>query len=286
MQEIRPPLGRTAHCPSAPAEFRSLRLGGVRYLNSRPLCDPLPTALPGANIVYDVPSQLAQQLEGGRLDVGLVPTVELFRGRGYRVFGDACVACDGPVWSVKLLFRVAPPEVRTLAADVGSRTSVILAQVLLDPLAGTRPAITPLPLDADVRSTDADAVLLIGDRAMNAPGGFREQWDLGEQWKNWTGLPFVFAAWIGPPRADAAALARALSTARDMGVADIETIIAANAQTHSLGEAQTREYLTRRLRYSLTERTWAGLSRFYEQARSLGLVEAPWEAPANDCIHV
>src|SRR3954470_3310916 len=100
-----------------------MRIGAVNYLNSKPLVYGLESLAPTARITYDLPSRLADSLAAGRLDVALIPSGEFFRTPGPRIVSDACVACCGPVLSVKLHFRVPPKDVRTVALDEGSRTS-------------------------------------------------------------------------------------------------------------------------------------------------------------------
>jgi chorismate dehydratase len=143
-----------------------MRIGAVNYLNSKPLVYGLESFAPEVRLYYDLPSRLADSLAAGRLDVALIPTVEFFRGPGYSIVSNACVACRGPVLSVALHFRVPPAKVRRVALDEGSRTSAALTQILLAELCGIRPEWETLPIGSDLDDTDADAVLLIGDRAM------------------------------------------------------------------------------------------------------------------------
>jgi chorismate dehydratase len=143
-----------------------VRIGAVNYLNSKPLVCGLEALAPDVRLSFDLPSRLAYSLAAGRLDVALIPAVEFFRSPGYRVVSDACVACRGPVLSVKLHFRVPPNEVRRVALDEGSRTSSALTQILLAELHGARPQLKPLPIGCGLDASDADAVLLIGDRAI------------------------------------------------------------------------------------------------------------------------
>ena len=103
----------------------------------------------------------------------------------------------GPVLSVKLYFRVPPGEVRALALDEGSRTSAALSRILLAERFGVEPRPVAFPLGSATSDIAADAILMIGDRAMHAPAEtFLAEWDLGAEWYRWTGLPFVFAMWI------------------------------------------------------------------------------------------
>jgi predicted solute-binding protein len=115
-----------------------LRVGAVSYLNTRPLIYGLQQRLQGmGTLSLNLPSRLADELAAGSLDVALVPSIEYFRGawRGYRIVSDAAIACRGPVWSVRLLSRVPVAQVRSLALDVGSRTShaVIMARSIQVP---------------------------------------------------------------------------------------------------------------------------------------------------------
>ena len=124
---------------------------------------------PDVDVIYDVPSRLADGLASGHLDVGLIPSIESFQCAEYRIVSDACIACRGPVLSVKLFSRVPIEQVQSVALDAGSRTSAALVRILLQQRFGLSPELCPLPLDADILSSPADAVLLIGDRAIRRP---------------------------------------------------------------------------------------------------------------------
>ncbi|GIS63658.1 MAG: chorismate dehydratase [Planctomycetaceae bacterium] len=112
-----------------------------------------------------------------------MPSIECLRDPGYEVVTDACVATHGPVLSVKLYSRVPISEITSLALDEGSRTSAALARVLLAEKFGLHPSLEPLPLGCSVDASSADAILLIGDRAMHTlRETFIDTWDLGEIW--------------------------------------------------------------------------------------------------------
>ena len=246
---------------------RPLRIGAVNYLNSKPLIEGLAELAQGAELVLDYPSRLADQLSAGTLDVGLVPSIACLLEPDYEVISDACVAARGPVLSVKLYFRVPPGSVRRLALDAGSRTSATLARILLTERFAVVPEIEPLPLDRSTTGTGADAVLLIGDRAIHPPAEtFAHTWDLGEEWTNWTGLPFVFAMWGAQQGRELGDVARVLSAARDRGVANLERIARREAPLLGLSEQVTIEYLTRNLYYRLGAAEREGLARFHALA--------------------
>src|SRR6188768_2971938 len=110
---------------------KKLRVGAVSYLNTKPLIYGLERLAPQAELVLDVPSRLAIDLAAGELDVALIPSIEFLREPAYAIVSDACIGCRGPVLSVKLFSRGPAAEIRTLALDEGSRTSVALVRILL-----------------------------------------------------------------------------------------------------------------------------------------------------------
>jgi len=261
------------NCRETEGSHYAMRIGAVNYLNSKPLVYGFEQSAPGMRLFYDLPSRLADSLAAGRLDVALVPSVEWLRRPGHVIVSDACVACRGPVLSVKLYFRVPPTEVQTLALDEGSRTSAALAQILLDELAGVRPECKPLPIGCGLESTSADAVLLIGDRAIQAEATSAvEVWDLGEKWLGWTGLPFVFATWVARPDVNTTELETQLATARDRGVAHLAEIAAAEAPLLGIDTELALHYLRDNLHFTLGEQEFAGLERFARLCARSGFV--------------
>ncbi|MBM4075391.1 MAG: menaquinone biosynthesis protein [Planctomycetes bacterium] len=293
-------------------------IGAVSYLNSKPLVEGLDEIIRGrATLRLDYPSRLAEDLSSGDLDVALIPSIEYFRGDGYEVISDACVAAHGPVLSVKLYSRVPWGEITSLALDEGSRTSATLARILLGEQHGVYPRLEPLPMDLKAESSTTDAVLVIGDRAMFPPNeSFVETWDLGEEWYNWTGLPFVFAMWVGhskrleqkwnritsnsvrspissssnglngmchsgSPLNETAIktknLSELLSRARDLGCRDIDVIAQREAPRLNLPRSTVVRYLSENLQYHLGPAERSGLKLFYELAKGMDLAPSGME---------
>jgi len=255
-----------------------IRVGAVNYLNTRPLVYGLDRHADSIQLVFDLPSRLADALAAGGYDVALIPSVEALLQPGYTIVSDACIACRGPVMSVKLFFRVPAADVRTLALDEGSRTSAALAKILLWEQYRVQPQLERLPIGAGLQDTQADAILLIGDRAMHTPPGrYSEVWDLGDQWVRWTGLPFVFALWTARPVEKLPMAGLALRQARDEGVAAIEKIAAREAAPLGLTVPQCVSYLRDNLHFHFGPREQQGLERFHQYAAALGLVPEPFE---------
>jgi chorismate dehydratase len=173
------------------------------------------------------------------------------------------------------LSRVPPREIRTLALDEGSRTSVALTRILLKHKFGIAPLLESLPIGAGVDATSADAVLLIGDRAIHPPSmDFVEAWDLGDQWCRWSELPFVFAMWVARPGADIEGLAEALGSSRDDGIANLEAIARREAPVVRLSDAECLSYLRDNLHFYLGPRERQGLALFRRYAAQFELAPA------------
>lgn len=222
--------------------LRGLRIGCVKYLNSRPLI----CAYDGP-VVFEHPSILAGMLSRGQLDVALVPAFEALRDPHYLLVDDVAVACDGPVFSVFLAHRGALGKIRSVALDPASMTSANLLKVLFAEFHNLRPSF----------GAEGDARLLIGNQAIefrSAEEG-KSDWqflDLGAEWKRCTGLPFVFAMWAVRAEAkDAIGAAAAFRALKNAGVARIPDLIA----HEGFGEAEMRRrYLTEWLDFGIGPR--------------------------------
>jgi chorismate dehydratase len=251
---------------------RSVRIGAVNYLNSKPLIYDLEALAPEAELVLDVPSRLADLLAEGNLDVALIPAIEYFRAGSYTIVPNVSIASRGPVLSVTLFSRVPWPEIRRVALDEGSRTSAALTQILLRKRYGIHPVVEPLPMDRAAEDLDADAVLLIGDRAMRAClPGFAHAFDLGQEWFDWTGLPFVYAFWAVREGVDLGAVEDALIEAKRRGCTRCGIIAHEEAPRLGLDAGFCRRYLSTIIQFDLGPREQAGLHYYYMLAGELGL---------------
>lgn len=248
--------------PARHVETR-VRVGAVSYLNTKPLVYGLDEGPSEIDLVYDLPSRLADRLHQGQLDVALIPSIEYLRHPEYRIVSDACIGCQGPVLSVKLLSRGPMDRMGSLALDEGSRSSAVMARILLKARFGVEPQLQLLPHGADLNDSTADAVLLIGDRAIHPPARiYHDIWDLGEHWCRWSGLPFVFAMWVARPDREIGTLATHLSAARDAGMENLKSIARIEGPRVGLTFEQTFHYLRDNLHFYLGPSEQRGLERF------------------------
>ncbi len=255
-----------------------VRVGAVSYLNSKPLIHGLADDLAGiGQLSTDLPSRLADQIKSGAIDVGLIPAFEYLKTPGLRLVSNSAIVSRGPVWSVRLFFRNEPSSVKRVALDEGSRTSAALSKLLLHETLGIRPETQMLHMTDDPENVDADAVLLIGDRAMhpeNYEHSFRLSWDLGEKWFQWTGLPFVFAGWVTRESSiDEKRLGRMLDEAKHRGRRDVRKICEDCCDSYGLTVDKCLDYLTNYIFFDLNQDAVRGLEEFRSRCLRAGLIE-------------
>jgi predicted solute-binding protein len=217
---------------------------------------------------FRIPSGCADQLASGAADIGIVPCFELTR-QDLEVIPGTGIACHGAVRSILLISRCPAAEIRTLAADTSSRTSVELARVLLARRFGATTQITRHAPDVDAMLRVADAALIIGDPALHIDP-ISLPWhvyDLGAEWLELTGLPMVFAVWAGRKGTVSPEVAEAFEGSYRFGREHMEEIVAAESEARGFKPGVVREYLTRYIVHELGEREYEGMRLFLEYAR-------------------
>jgi chorismate dehydratase len=282
-----------------------VRLGAVGYLNARPHVFGL-ERMPRFDLRFDVPSQCAALLHDAEIDVGLIPSIEYLHG-SYAIVPDVAIASRGPVSSVTLYTTRPLAEVRSIALDTSSRTSVALTRILCAREFHIHPRFEPHGPDLESMLAHNDAALIIGDQALFAdasqltvqsrqstarhepstPTSHRssdgqpapvnrqrpiETIDLGDVWTRMTGLPFVYAFWAGRPEVLTRDDVLALQQARDAGVERIDEIV----RQYFPGEPERQEigvrYLRDNIKYHLGPEERAGLELFYRYAAEARVV--------------
>lgn len=216
---------------------------------------------------FALPSECADRLAEGHVDIGILPVVEMARQK-LEYFRGTGIACHGPVRSILLISKVPVRQIRTVATDSGSRTSVMLTRVILAEKFGVAPRLISRPADLSAMLGEADAALLIGDAALKVdPAALPfETLDLGGEWVEMTGLPMVFAVWSGRAAAIEERYARAFVDSCAFGMARIEEIVASESAARGFAPALVREYLTEHIAFRLGEKDYAGLELFLQRA--------------------
>ncbi|MCS6918556.1 MAG: menaquinone biosynthesis protein [Fimbriimonadales bacterium] len=241
------------------------RVGSVPYINAAPLTRWLETesGARAAEVVYAPPSQLAQMLQAGALDVALVSSVEHFRRPDTRFVQGLAIASEREVLSVRLFSRLPLEQIRTVALDTSSLTSAALTRILLKQAYGVQADYIPAAPNLEAMLAQADAALLIGDLGMTAQHEAATQiLDLGAVWRDWTGLPFVWAVWLMNADAPAEPLSALLHESYQWGATRLDAIIDAEAQRTGIPYDLCRRYLREVMVYAIDERFLRGLERF------------------------
>lgn len=257
----------------------SYKIGTVSYFNAVPLTWGAPTLAREANInleiVSDYPSRLVPRLLSGELDATLMPVVEALRNPGLKQISDACISSDGPVSSVKLLSRVSPEHIHTLALDESSRSSATVIKILLKERFQVNPEFYKLEIGAVPENTETDAVLLIGDQALTYQSPtrvFSHILDVGQIWTHWIGLPFTYASWFAKKETETERLSSLLCNLRRNGTQALDIIVAREAAARGLSLDYAYTYLKYRLRYRFAGRERRGVEIFTRMAQKYGLV--------------
>ena len=256
----------------------ALRLSVVQYLNTVPLIWGM---LHGEqrgkfDLQSTVPSGCADAVARGQADVGIVPSIEYQRITDAVILPGMSIASKQQVKSVLLLSNMPLEQVQTVALDESSRTSAALVRILLQKFYARSVAFAPAAPRPEEMLRQADAALLIGDPALAYTGSARV-YDLAREWRRFTGLPFVFAVWMGHARADLSRHHADFAASLAFGFDHIDDIAAEYAIKLGMTPQAVKVYLTENIDYSLDEANLQGLKLFYKLAHEAGVVSAEKE---------
>jgi chorismate dehydratase len=263
-----------------------LRIGRIPYVNCYPVYGAIDRGLVrlDTTLVDGVPTMLNRLMATGALDISVVSAVEYARdAQRYLLLPDLAISCDGPVRSVMLFSKRPAPDLdgQRVLISRSSMTSVRLLELLFRHVWHARPRF--IPGDAELSDVERfgeeehEARLVIGDAALVLTGGrnaYPHAYDLGMEWKRWTGLPFVFAVWVAQRTVHAAAALEVhsrLIASRDWGVSHLDELAAQASTATSVSPAICLEYLTG-LDYRLSYEHLAGLTEFYRRLVKAGHV--------------
>jgi predicted solute-binding protein len=227
------------------------------------------------DLEFRIPAGCADQLATGAADIGIIPSFELTR-QDLEILPGAGIACHGAVRSILLISKCPAAQIRTLAVDSSSRTSVELARVILSRKFGAVARQIPHAPDLNAMLEMADAALIIGDPALRIdPASLPwHVYDLGAEWTEMTGLPMVFAVWAGRRDAVTSEVAGAFRESCRYGLEHMDEIVASESVARGFAEAVIREYLTRHIVHELGEREYRGMKLFLDYARREAAVAA------------
>lgn len=263
--------------------MRKLRISAISYLNTAPLMWDFEHGDSGRHfeISYTLPSACAQALAEGTSDIGIIPAAAYTQIRGLLILPDVAIASQRAVRSILLVSKLPIENVRTVALDTSSMTSVALAKVLFEKWLGGARTYKPMAPELDKMLAGCDAGLLIGDPALQVDRSHYCTLDLAEEWIRYTSKPFVFAFWAvreaalaeGDPSLDLGAIFR---NSRDHGLeADsIRQIARQWSPRIQISEAEVKSYLTNNIHYELSPECLKGLDLFYRYAAELDVLPA------------
>jgi chorismate dehydratase len=261
-----------------------LRISAISFLNTAPLMWDFEhgDAARDFQIYYTIPSACAAALAANQADIGIIPAFTYAQIPDLVILPNIAIAAKGRVRSILLVSKKPIEDVRTVAVDTSSRTSVALLQVLFVKFFGGERELKPHPPKLDEMLRDHDAALLIGDAALKVPldAGFH-QYDLAHIWQEKTGQPFVFAFWA--VRLDALnrqakglCLTKIFQQSRDRGLEpqNLDVIAREWSPKLQLSEDDIRSYLTGNIHYYLDRENHAGLKLFLQYSQEIGLIPA------------
>lgn len=264
-----------------------LKISAISFLNTAPLMwdfengETARALREHFEFSYTIPSRCAEQLSAGEADIGIIPVAALTTIPGLTIIPDVSIASKDKVRSILLVSKVPAHRIRSVATDNSSRTSAALVQVFLKKFVGIDAGYGPQAPDLKEMLRWHDAGLLIGDPALQAQTTGYHVYDLAEEWRRWTYLPFVFAVWAVRKAAlqdfhGNINIARVFQQSRDHGLEHIPEIARDWAPRLALSEGLVRDYLTQNIDYSLDAENIEGLKLFFRYAAECGVLpQAP-----------
>lgn len=241
-----------------------IKVGAVSYLNTKPLIYGFQQGMlmDSIEMITDYPARIASMLLKNEIDIGLVPVAIIPLLKQAAIVGDYCIGADGPVASVCIFSDVPIAEVKEVLLDYQSRTSVMLARILLKEYWKVNPILTNASEDFRSHISGTTAGLVIGDRAFEQRKRSKFSYDLGSVWKLHTGLPFVFAAWVSNKQLEPQFIT-AFNEATGWGLQHLDKVIAQNP--YPLFDLHA--YFTNNVVYQLNNKNRAGLDLFLEKLK-------------------
>ena len=251
-----------------------LKVSVVQYLNSVPLVwGMLHGEQQGRHqLEFATPASCADAVRQRQADIGIIPCVEYHRMERMEILSGISIAAKNEVKSVLLLSKVPIEKIQSVSVDNTSRTSAALLRVLMRKFYSRWINIVPASPRPEEMLKRADAALVIGDVALTCHSSALQVYDLAAEWRKFTGLPFVFALWVGPEEGRLGRYRQDFEDSRSYGLAHVAEIAAEYAPKLNLTPAAVKTYLTENIDYSLDEENRKGLRLFSKLARETGII--------------
>lgn len=238
-------------------------IGCVPYVNAKPIVDRFHFGPPtDIEVIYDVPSRLPALLDSGSAEAVLASSFDALATPDRTFAEGVSISTFGPVQSVRLFSKVHPVHIRTLALDQSSLTSNHLAQIVLRERYDASAECVQMEPELNSMLNSCDACVLIGDKGMSADATGLKVLDLGEEWFALTGLPFVWALWIGNKHLSGE-LVYELNESKRWGIEHLDSIIPRAAETSGIPTERVDHYLRKIMDFDLSSRHIEGLRRFH-----------------------
>lgn len=246
--------------------MEKIKVSAVSYLNTKPFLYGLEHSAihHQFELTQDIPSVIAEKLISGKCTVGLVPTAVIPDIPGSQIIGDYCIGCDGEVGSVCIYSQVPLEEASAIYLDYQSRTSVELSKILMKDFWKVSPEVLPTDYGYEDHIAGNVAGLIIGDRSLQLKNNFNYSYDLGTAWKEMTGLPFVFAAWVSNRKLPASFI-DSFNAALKSGVENVPNVARQNEFFYP--GVDTFDYLYNKIQYRLTGPFRSGMETFLEHLK-------------------
>lgn len=248
-------------------ELNKIKVGAVSYLNTKPLLYGVKRdtdLMEQIELTEDYPAKIAEALINNTIDIGLVPVAVIPKIKNAQIISNYCIGAEQEVTSVCIFSNEPLENITEVILDYQSRTSVALAQVLLKNYWKKEVNFIPADSNFETKINGTTAAVVIGDRAFIQRKKCKYVYDLAEAWIDFTGLPFVFAAWVANKEIPSEFIEK-FNEANAKGLTIIDTIVAENPYT----EYDLKKYYTENISYELTDKKREGLNKFLEYLKEI-----------------
>ena len=221
-----------------------VKISAVSYLNTLPFLQGIKGSplLDQIDLSLDIPSDCAKKLMENEVDLGLVPVAIFPQLKEHYIVSDYCIGANGKVDTVALFSEVPLNEIKSIYLDYQSKTSVNLVQVLAREYWNINPEWINTEVGYEEKISGTTAGVIIGDRTFNLSKTYQYKYDLAEAWKEFTGLPFVFACWVANKKLPAEFI-ESFNAALKIGVDDIALVVIENPN-EKVSPEKLSKYLT------------------------------------------